>query len=204
MGNDRADMCERLSDDARNDFFDLSRAAWTHELITSSELHKRLRVLDDMRGPAKSWTYNPVWIRRPSMQHNYEPEIESESTCFVSSNRKYSTQVENSDDSSNGNIHIVVQLTKNDWEFHKGDPDPHPSIPHGHKTHDERRKLDAYLGYTFVGTTQDGRIPKSEIIKLWNDNKFRRFADEALKHFITTNPIYKFRVSNPHRLPKKR
>ena len=35
------------------------------------------------------------------------------------------------------------------WEFHKGDADPNPSVPHGHKINDSNIKLDVYLGFIF-------------------------------------------------------
>ncbi|MGG3797713.1 hypothetical protein [Metabacillus fastidiosus] len=94
------------------------------------------------------------------------------------------------------------------WEFHKGDADPNPSVPHGHSIEERKYhnyKLDSYRGLIYdnngIYTTKEKR---DFIIDLWNNDKFRDFALQAINHFILNNPKYKFRVKNPKVLPRKR
>ncbi|GEL69176.1 hypothetical protein MVI01_09600 [Myxococcus virescens] len=91
------------------------------------------------------------------------------------------------------------------WEFIKGDPDPHPSVPHGHDQGRTFPKLDPYLGWIHVSTTKrGGRLSKNDTRALWNDERFRDFASAALVHFIQENPGYVWRVERPLRLPRRR
>jgi hypothetical protein len=90
------------------------------------------------------------------------------------------------------------------WEFHKGDADPFPSIPHAHQRSNDKRKLDAFLGFIYLRGTPDGREQRESIARLWNDKKFRIFAEEAIRHFFQQNPHWQWRVRNPFRLPRIR
>ena len=91
-----------------------------------------------------------------------------------------------------------------DWEFHKGDPDPQPSVPHGHRYKKGPQKLDPYLGYIYSKGAQISRVPRDPIIRLWNLKKFREFALEAIEHYSQQNPHWRWRVARPTRLPKSR
>lgn len=92
-----------------------------------------------------------------------------------------------------------------DWEFHKGDPDPQPSVPHGHRYKKDAQKLDPYLGYIYSKGTQIGRVPREPIIKLWNLKTFRDFAGEAIEHFMQQNILWAgWRVADPKKLPRRR
>jgi hypothetical protein len=101
------------------------------------------------------------------------------------------------------------------WDFHKGDADPYPSIPHGHAVvgnrAEEHPKLDAYLGHVYDGS---GRIVTREsrtaIIALWNDEKFRTFAFAALVHALDEDPTLSGAlrrnrgIKDPLALPRRR
>jgi hypothetical protein len=91
------------------------------------------------------------------------------------------------------------------WHFIKGDPDPHPSVPHGHDQGRSFPKLDPYLGWIHVSTTRTGgRLSKDDTRALWSDRRFRDFASAALVHFAQENPNYVWRVPRPLRLPRLR
>ena len=92
-----------------------------------------------------------------------------------------------------------------DWHFIMSDPDPHPSVPHGHLRTNHNRKLDAYLGWMVddKGAVK-GRVSREQIIALWNDDTFRQFAQKILGWFVFTWPEHNFRVPDPHKLPLKR
>jgi hypothetical protein len=91
------------------------------------------------------------------------------------------------------------------WHFHKYDPDPHPSVPHGHDEGKPFPKLDSYLGWIYASTTnKNGRLSKNDTRALWNDQRFRDFSTAALVHFAQGNPRYVWRVDYPMRLPRRR
>lgn len=96
---------------------------------------------------------------------------------------------------------------KSPWEFTIGDPDPFPSVPHGHLQSNNKVKLDSYLGYTY-DTSNGNQILKREsrqfIISLWNSQKFRNFAIRQLDWFIKQNPAFIWRVNRPLRIPVRR
>lgn len=91
------------------------------------------------------------------------------------------------------------------WHFIKGDPDPLPSVPHGHGEGRPFPKLDPYLGWIHASTSKtSGRLSQDETRALWNDGRFRDFASAALIHFVQENPNYTWRVPYPMRLPRRR
>jgi hypothetical protein len=92
----------------------------------------------------------------------------------------------------------------NDWVFHQYDADFHPSIPHGHSTDNRQLKLDAYLGWTYIRSTQRKRLGRALIIDLWNDHEFRIFAYKAIDWYKGEFPSYNWRVPHPLMLPKRR
>jgi len=90
------------------------------------------------------------------------------------------------------------------WNFHKGDQDPFPSVPHGHWEGRRFPKLDPYLGWVCEAKQRRARrLPKSDTRALWNDERFREFAAAALVHFIAEQPWHDFRVPHPMRLPRR-
>lgn len=91
------------------------------------------------------------------------------------------------------------------WHFIKGDPDPHPSVPHGHDGGRTFPKLDPFLGWIHNSTTKlGGRLSRNDTRSLWNDGRFRDFASAALIHFAQENPQYLWRVPVPTRIPRRR
>jgi hypothetical protein len=103
-------------------------------------------------------------------------------------------------------LHFLAAVTIGlpHWQFHLGDRDFSPSIPHGHWDTDGRKKLDAYRGWVFRHDKQIDREPRRKIIALWNDEKFRSFASRAIEHYMTAFPGHVWRVRNPMLLPHRR
>lgn len=98
-------------------------------------------------------------------------------------------------------------VLKSPWEFTIGDPDPFPSVPHGHLQSNKKVKLDSYLGYTYDtsnGNQMLERESRQFIISLWNCEKFRNFATKQLNWFIQQNPAFVWRVNQPLRIPVRR
>lgn len=99
------------------------------------------------------------------------------------------------------------------WNFIKGDPDFFPSIPHGHSKKNKTVKLDSYLGYIYTTSKTNsnkelnvGREDREFIIKLWNNNKFRRFAIDTINFYLHKYPKFNWRVPKEKIkiLPRKR
>ena len=91
----------------------------------------------------------------------------------------------------------------NRWVFHKYDRDFFPSVPHGHENGCSR-KLDPYLEWVYKMTAQIARENRKTIIALWNNEPFRIYASESIRWFTTEYPRFKWRVQNPHKIPRKR
>lgn len=91
-----------------------------------------------------------------------------------------------------------------DWVFHQYDADFHPSIPHGHFQGKKQPKLDAYLGWIYRGSKQEGRLGRSLIIELWNDDEFRIFAYTSIQSYMREFPNFNWRVTDPLKIPRRR
>jgi hypothetical protein len=92
-----------------------------------------------------------------------------------------------------------------DWIFHPFDPDFRPSVPHGHWDGAPNPKLDVYLGWVYRNSQQIRREPRRNIIALWNDRDFRRFAKRTIEYYLKHHPHYSgWSVSQPLKLPRTR
>lgn len=92
-----------------------------------------------------------------------------------------------------------------EWIFHPFDPDFRPSVPHGHWRGASSPKLDVYLGWIYRNSHQIRREPRRNIIALWNDKGFRRFAKKSIKYYLKHHPHYSgWPVADPLKLPGKR
>lgn len=91
-----------------------------------------------------------------------------------------------------------------DWVFHQYDADFHPSIPHGHFQGKKQPKLDAYLGWVYRGSKQEGRLSRSLIIELWNDDEFRTFAYTSIQSYMREFPNFNWRVADPLKIPRRK
>lgn len=101
-------------------------------------------------------------------------------------------------------IQLITIVGDTGWIFHPGDDDFFPSIPHGHDTRDNKRKLDPYLGWIYRGSAQHRRLPRKDIVALWNNDKFRYMASVAIDYYLKTHPHYTgWRVPYPRQLPRK-
>ena len=101
---------------------------------------------------------------------------------------------------------LVTKIGGESWDFHRYDADWFPSVPHGHKSSGRpREKLDPYLGWVYIGSKQTRRLPRSEIVRLWNDDKFRDSARASISYYLEHFPQYTgWRVANPQVLPRRR
>lgn len=140
--------------------------------------------------------------------YDKEPETDNQE---IIKNELYSERIQSP--AENTQLPSLALITsqkgalKDFWEFTIGDPDPFPSIPHGHLKSKRMIKLDSYLGYTF-DTSNGNKLLKREtkkyIASLWNQHKFRDFATKQINWFLYHNPHFNWRVNNPKRIPRRR
>jgi hypothetical protein len=218
-----------LSNDAATDYLRACELSLKFKLIGFKEFMQRLLYLDGIIDP-NSFQARRLKKRINGYQSKYPlnitelEEIEREIPNELqhdSIEKDSIEQVEEDDESLSKERNLTdknqskdrfdyISKTKgiySNWEFHKGDRDPNPSIPHGHsigvrKYH--KYKLDPYRGRIYDKNGNYNTKENPQFIKdLWNDDKFRKTALEAIEHFIHNNPKYKIRVANPRKLPKK-
>ncbi|TGL19781.1 hypothetical protein EHQ47_16930 [Leptospira bourretii] len=95
------------------------------------------------------------------------------------------------------------------WIFTKADPDPYPSVPHGHYKDQNKSwpKLNPYTGKVFNEKDQEDkslRLTKEQLKILWSDEKFKSFCREMIVWYLEEFPLYDFPVRIPLRFPKYR
>lgn len=93
------------------------------------------------------------------------------------------------------------------WYFTGSDPDPYPSVPHGHLNSAARAwpKLNPYTGRVYCQKHQEDtslRLTKNEMKAVWDDPKFRAFCRSHILWYLEQNPYYQFPVVHPLRLPR--
>lgn len=98
-------------------------------------------------------------------------------------------------------------LCLNKWVFTKSDPDDYPSVPHGHYESQNRKwpKLNPYTGKVFVAKNQEDKsrkLNKKQMKIIWSEAKFRAFCREMVVWYLEKNPLYRFTVMHPLRMPK--
>lgn len=132
-----------------------------------------------------------------------EQEAENAGAPLVKSRSSFA---DGTDDEEPIFIHFIpsMQSGLSSWEFHKGDADPFPTVPHGHSLKHRKRKLDPYRGFVYELGKQVDRVKRDCTVALWNDRMFRRFAREAIEHFVGSRPGWKWKVREPMRLPRNR
>jgi hypothetical protein len=104
---------------------------------------------------------------------------------------------------------LSSQSDLHDWVFTSGDPDPLPSVPHGHwQTQNSQRKVDAYRGHITQKGKSDGRLTRNEVAEFWNDDEFREYARLAIVHALADPGMHRAiqnrGVLNPLKLPRIR
>ena len=162
----------------------LSQASYNFGFISQTHLLARMAALRLMCAPddptkafakhilqMEEWTDQDEWIvseNRPDEQQR--DKSERRESVVEGGDYDFDAILRFMPASSTGLSH---------WIFHRSDPDPFPSVPHGHYKGQKQPKLDAYLGYIYNGAAQTGRESRKKIISLWNDPKFRAFASQA-------------------------
>lgn len=110
--------------------------------------------------------------------------------------------------SKEDNIYRLVPMGLSyKWVFTKGDPDPFPSVPHGHLDSQNASwpKLNPYTGWAYSASGKKiERLTKREMKTLWNDDAFVTFCYEHVSWFIGTYPHFHLPTKTPLRFPKWR
>lgn len=197
-------MTKYLSTAAAEDFLYLTGMSHTFGIIPRTIYLERMTVLSQIGHPSDvitSFAKNIIglhdWhVDNDEWGHDPSELVEgNENVVSVGPSTRY--------DDHDDYIYFVGDAGElKGWHFRPGDADYFPSVPHGHR---DKRKLDAYLGWIYKGSKQTGRLQRRSIIELWNVEKFRHEATEAIKYYLTNHPHYKgWRVSDPLILPRRR
>jgi hypothetical protein len=181
-----------FSSEAISCYLFLSDISFNNFLLTEAEYSNRLKTLPFLIGPSNNEYLDEIQIRLNEIEglqieeENFNWNIEN-----VDQDRNKSDQ-ERSDDDSDPSIFFLTTVSGklSKWEFHKGDSDFFPSIPHGHSIDNHKVKLDAYLGFIYKNNLRHDRESRQYIVDLWNDEKFRKFARENLNYYLATFPKF--------------
>lgn len=104
-----------------------------------------------------------------------------------------------------------LEFQFSNWVFTKGDPDPYPSVPHGHwrAANNNWPKVNPYTGRAFKVKHQEdthSRLSKFDLRSLWNDDKFRDFCRSHIIWYLEQFPYHEFPIPRHRvlRLPRWR
>lgn len=185
----------------RNLLITLAEIHYEFGLIEKDELNERIGValwlaeeLDDSVGDPR----------------NDEEQCQSESEEIESSaqNPLVESSVDRGNEAQNTNVENWLEfLCLGVWVFTKADPDPYPSIPHGHYKNQNNKwpKLNPYTGRVFNSKQQEAkseRLSKEQMQIIWRDEKFKSFCREMIVWYREQFSSYKFPVRSPSRMPK--
>ena len=201
-----------LTHSASNLYLGVCRESMFLGLIGHDTFLARMYALREMCRPGDHlWQYadHILRIEQWSEERSWVAEAHHETENCSHDNDRTESRIVWSDHDSDDEPVILALIPAHatglsTWEFHKGDADPFPSIPHAHQRSNDKRKLDAFIGFIYLRCEPDGRESRESIVRLWNDNKFRLFAKEAIGHFFLQNPQWRWRVPFPFRLPRGR
>lgn len=205
---------KNLTRDAARLFLNSSRDAFLVRLISWSQFMDRLVALRDMCSSSNPSGITANRILRAEEWESDEEwsyEGESPSNRCEGDNRpsSFGSTFDYLPDEDEEGAFLCLFLGTHtglsNWEFHQTDDDFFPSVPHGHWNGKKHLKLDPYQGWVYIGSKQQRREPKKNIVSLWNDRKFREFALVAIDYYLTHHPSYNgWRVANPRLLPRRR
>ncbi|WP_315922294.1 hypothetical protein [Mesorhizobium sp. SP-1A] len=200
-------MVGYLTTAAAEDFLFLTGTSLKFGIIQKTIYLERMSVLSQIGQPNDVATSFAQEIMTKNNWHVNDDEWGHDASELVQGNEN-AVSVEPStryDDHDDYNHFVGDAGELKNWHFRTIDPDYFPSVPHGHWENRDKPKLDAYLGWVYEGSKQTGRLKRKSIVDLWNNEKFRKMAAEAIKYYLTNHPHYKgWRVADPLRLPRRR
>ena len=92
------------------------------------------------------------------------------------------------------NLRPRVLVNKIYWEFHKGDADYNPSVPHGHslngKSLDGKYKLELWSGKIYSQSTGEliGIAKAKDMLRLYQSDGFQNFVNECRVEYAKNYP----------------
>jgi hypothetical protein len=115
--------------------------------------------------------------------------------------------VENADDPDPYVAFIANVHGMNGWFFRPGDPDPWPSVPHGHWENKPSPKLNPYTSRAYDNNHNEvlkKRLSRKTMVALWNDSKFREGTLKSIDYYVLEFPTHQFNIRHYRRLPRRR
>ena len=201
-------MADYLIREATIAYFELSQASYYYGLISQTHWLDRLAALRLMSAPDDpTRSFVDQLLRMEEWETADEwPDEDREPQADLGAAERQEGRIERRQDEFGWLVQFIPAGSTglSHWVFNQYDHDFFPSIPHGHYQGRRWPKLDAYLGWTYVRSKQDKREPRKKIIALWNDDKFRDFARDAINWYMARYPNHRWRVPHPRKLPRRR
>ncbi|WLG83693.1 hypothetical protein PSH97_21710 [Pseudomonas cucumis] len=184
------------------DLIKLARIHYECGLIGLDELLERVAVV--------RWLANPgIDIGDPRMEPGEELFKNDASDTNLDSSQHDFQGTGHSHRAAELNDQWLEFLCLNTWVFTKADPDPYPSVPHGHFKSQNNKwpKLNPYTGRVFIAKHQEDqarRLSKKEMQKIWRDQEFRIFCRDMIIWYCERFPhhIFPVDVDKVFRMPR--
>ena len=138
-----------LKGDAEISFIFFSELQLNYGIIGINEFHERIETLEELLSKNDEGFNQQEEINEKNNIHSYSDHLNG----FIK-------------DEDENIIHFIPEGLSSKWIFTKGDPDPYPSVPHGHKNSQNQSwpKLNPYTGWIFKNKSQTiGRLSIREM-----------------------------------------
>jgi len=187
----------------RNTLITLAEIHYEFGLIGHDELRERIRVALWLADEIVGRTADPRTGSEEEASARADHELQQGDEHVAATSRSSSSSKYSKDDDKNW-IEFICLGT---WVFTKADPDPYPSVPHGHYRNQNTKwpKLNPYTGRVFSSKHQEDankRLSKKQMKEIWSDESFKSFCREMIIWYRETYPYYEFPVSRVLRMPK--
>ena len=184
-------MAEAISLEGARTFQFCTSVAFGGRHMTWTEVHERWFVLAVLGDPGLPDSLVPASLYDDEEEHR---ECEREPAVVRPARLVPTAPSDGLGSGEDGAVIYFIPGGLNErWVFTTGDPDPIPSVPHGHYQNQDNSepKLNPYTGKAW---NSDGsevrkhRLNRQEMVYLWNDEAFREECRKNLEHFVSNTP----------------
>ncbi len=171
------------------DLEELAKISYDIGFINIFEYHERVKIA--------RWLSDEISDPRDCIECDEQTIPKERCEEKRSCSREEHANIHTSNDDSN-----PLELVMLGWVFTKSDPDPYPSVPHGHERSQNKAwpKLNPYTGIVFSNKDKKQRkLGKKDMKKIWNDKRFRNFCCAVVRHYVSEYPhYYQYLDKYPH------
>ena len=179
-------MAHRLSIRASDDYLELTRASKSLGVVGQTTFLERLAVLSAVGSSGAAVVHARTVLERaqwvggpPLLEGGVERSPLSSKLSFPG---------------RGGCVFEVSEGELAQWVISTADGDVFPSIPSAQHKENPAERLDVFLGWTYWGSQQSGRLDLPLLVALWNDEKFRGVVAEALQYCGDLHDRHRWRL----------